>query len=899
MKISVNLKTNSRVSHYRSTMNDEQPIGFKSIYYDNKLNKIYLKETDSDKYDEYEFQHTYYVRDETNTSPIKNINGKSFIKRVASSKKNLEDLKGTISLCESDLDERVKFLHERYSNVKLVPDPKQFRTCFIDIEIAAEAEFPKPTEAKYPINLISVKDSKTGKTITFGTEQYTGNSPLVQSYHYFASELEMMKIFIKWFRKNKYDFITGWNVQNFDMTYIINRTILLCESDIELHDFYLNLSPLKKIRQKKLLHPVTKKHIGHYYDIAGIATLDYMDLYKNFTFVNLESYTLQFVCQHEIKKGKTELDGAINQIYKTDWNTFVEYNINDVDLVWELDAKKKFLELAIIFCYDSLTPFDKVFSSISTIEGYILKFMHKRNLVMPDRKNIARDWWHDENMYIVKDKLDLPYYQNCKEDKKTFEPFYVKGGYVEAKPGLYKKVMSGDVISSYPHQIMQYNISVETKVIKPSQSEIDSGNLIKSEINGVYYKRTDNAILPIIVKQIFDERKHFKKLKAEAEKDGNKELATYYDSQQHIRKILINSMYGVLANKFFHFYDVDNARAITRGGRVTVRYIGEYVNLFFANEWHKGAYKKILGEDYVPDVNGQPQILKQQVKVLTDTDSNFFCLEEIYQKYCPTMGEVEFFEKMDNFIFPFIDRILQIKADNNKMKQIISFNREGYMRTHFVLAKKKYVKQLIKNEDDVYDPPMIKIVGIEIKKSDTPTFAKKHLMDIIKDIIDVTDKDKNFKILTTMKKIYSSQTIDDISQKSSVQEYSKYVPNKIDWYIKNGLQYHDGMTMNSKSALSYNYIIEKLKIPLMPIGDGSKIKYVRVLPSNPYGIDVIAYVGNWPLEFDKIFKVDYDLQFEKTVLSVVERFWVVLGWCTLKTGIKLRESKLGQFIKKR
>ena len=879
-------------------MADESPIGFRSIYFDQRLNRIFLKETDSDKFDEYDFQYSYYVKDKSNVSTITNISGESVIKRIASSKKNLEGLKGSIPLYESDLDERVKFLHERYGNLKLNPDPKQFRTCYIDIEIKSGDFFPKPTEALYPINLITVKDSKTEKVTTFATEKYTGNSPLVESYYYFVSELEMMKTFILWFRKNKFDFITGWNVQNFDMTYIINRTKNLCEGDIELEDFYLNLSPLKRIRQKKLLHPVNKKVIGHFYDIAGIATLDYMELYKNFTFDTLESYSLQFVCQLEIKKGKTELDGAINQIYKTDWNTFVEYNINDVILVWELEQKKRFIELAIMFCYSTLTPFDRVCGSVAIIEGYILKFMHERNLVMPDRKNITRDWWHDEKMYIVKDNFGLPYYQNCKDDMKTFEPFYVKGGHVEAKPGLYKKVISGDVVSSYPHQIMQYNISVETKVIKPSLEEINSGNLIKSEINGVYYKRIDNAILPTIVKQIFDERKYFKKLKSEAEAQGNKTLAAYYDSQQHIRKILINSMYGVLCNKFFHFYDVDNARAITRGGRVTVRYIGEYVNLFFANEWHKKTYKNVLG-NFVPGVDGKPQPLQNLVKVLTDTDSNFFCLEEIYQKYCPTMGEMEFFEKMDNFIFSFIEKILQIKADNNKMKQVIKFNREGYMRNQFVLAKKKYVKHLIKNEDKVYDPPHIKIVGIEIKKSDTPAFAKKYLMDIITDILDNTDRTKNFKILSDMKKIYSSQSIDDISQKSSVQEYSKFVTKKIDWFIKNGLQYEDGMTMNSKSALSYNYIIEKLKLPLMPIGDGSKIKYVRVLSNNPYGIDVIAYVGNWPLEFDKIFKVDYDLQFEITVLAVVERFWICLGWTNEKQGIRLRESKLSKFITKK
>ena len=548
------------------------------------------------------------------------------------------------------------------------------------------AEFPKPTEAKYPINLITCKDSKTGETRTWGTTQYTGNSPLVKTYHYFVSELDMMISFVRWFRKQRFDFITGWNVQNFDMTYIVNRINILVENDIELHDLALMLSPLKKIKQKRLIHPLTKKHIGHYYEFAGITILDYMDLYKNFTFETLESYSLQFVCQHEIKKGKTELDGAINQIYKTDWNTFVEYNINDVDLVWELDQKKKFINLTISMCADSLIPFDRVCSSIATIEGYILKDMHRNNLLMNDRASHNHDWWHEENMHIVKDKFGLLYYQNCKENEKTFEPFYVKGGHVEAYPGLYKKLEVRDIKSSYPHQVMQYNISPETKVIKPTQEMIDSNTLIKSEINGVYYKRTKNAILPTIVKKIFDERVLFQKLRDEAYKNNDKALGAYYESQQHIRKILINSMYGVLANKYFHFYDVDNARAITRGGRVTVRYIAGCANSYYKDNWHKIG-EKVLGT-FVPDSSGKPQKLRNDIVVLIDTDS--VRGDSVVQLKDKSMKIEDLFDSCDN---------VMARRENDFIgtfkisPQALSYNKTGKLEYNDV---KHIMKHLVK-----------------------------------------------------------------------------------------------------------------------------------------------------------------------------------------------------------
>jgi DNA polymerase elongation subunit (family B) len=547
-------------------------------------------------------------------------------------------------------------------------------------------------------------------------------------------------------------------------------------------------------------------------------------------------------------------------------------------------------------CYQSLTPFDRVFSSIAVIEGYILRFMHERNLVMSDRNRTTNDWWHDERYFIVKDKFGLPYYQNCKENEKDFEPFYVKGGHVEAYPGLWKKVISNDILSSYPHQVMQYNISPETKVIKPSKELIDSGMLIRSEVNGVYYKRTDNAVLPTIVKQIFDERKHFKKLKHQAEEAGDKALAAYYDSQQHIRKILINSMYGVLANKYFHFYDVDNARAITRGGRVTVRYLAACANSYVKDNFHKIG-EKVLGT-FVPGTDGLPQKINNNIVVLIDTDSNYYCLDEIYQKYCPNMDDMEFFEKMEAFLDPFFEKILTIKSNNNDMKQVIVFKREGYILKQFILAKKKYITELLKNEDDVYDPPKLKVTGVEIKKSDTPAFCKTELMRAVKDILDNTNKEMNIKLLLEIKKTFAKQSFDMIAQKSSIQEYTKFVPNPIEYYIKNGIEYESGSLMTAKASLNYNYLIKKMKLPLMPIANGSKIKYIRVMPNNPISCEAVAWVGNWPDEFNKLFKIDYDEQFRKTFISVIERMHVVLGWCDEDRGIVLNESRLSKFIKK-
>ena len=262
------------------------------------------------------------------------------------------------------------------------------------------------------------------------------------------------------------------------------------------------------------------------------------------------------------------------------------------------------------------------------------------------------------------------------------------------------------------------------------------------------------------------------------------------------------------------------------------------------------------------------------------------------------MDKMEFFEKMESFMDPFFEKILKIKADNNKMKQVIVFKREGFILKQLILAKKKYITELLKNENDIYDPPKMKVTGVEIKKSDTPQFCKIELMNAVRDILNYKNKEKNIKLLNEIKKAFKSQPFDLIAQKSSIQEYSKFVPHPIEHYLKHGIQYESGSIMTAKAALNYNYLINKMQLPLMPIANGSKIKYIRVMPNNPINCETVAWVGNYPHEFEKLFKIDYDEQFIKTFLSVIERIHVVLGWCDEDRGIVLNESKLGKFIRK-
>lgn len=867
--------------------------GFKQVF--KKGNKIYLKEVGKESFESFEYNHWYYVDDQTGNPEIQFKNFENTpvkrIDEVTRDSANMYKMQN-YGVYENDLSPEVKFLLNRYEKEdKLEVSVSDFNICYIDIEVAGVDDFPEPEKADYPINLITTIDNKGNKN-TFATEQYTGTSNLLGKYFYFAEEQDMLEAFLNFFYKEKFDIITGWNIERFDIPYIVNRT----NKFSKISSLKSKLSPINYIRAGKVKNRFNEDEFDQIYRLYGITTLDYMDLYRNFTFDTKESYSLQFISDFELGEGKLELDGQINTIYKTNWNLFVEYNIQDVELVVKLEQKLKFISLAVTLAHNSLIPIDAVTSSISVVEGYILKYLHKNNMVMPDRKEKTEDWWR-EGKYFIK---ELPSgeieYQNIKEGvshKNGFAPFYVKGGYVFAKPALHSKVISFDITSSYPHQIMQYNISPETKVILPDEKMLP--HLIESEINQVYYDKRKKGILPIVVKMIFNERVHFKNLKKQAEKDGDTALADYYDQEQHIRKIIINSFYGVLINKYFHLYDVDNARAITRGGRITVKYLAEKTNIYILNHFHQVGHK--IFPNFTPDKNGKPQKINKDIVALIDTDSNYYCLDEIQEKYGAGLSDLEFFEKMDNFLQDFVKKILQIKADLKGMEQVINFNRESYINDMFILAKKKYLLRVIKKDDKFYgDNFKTLITGLELKKSDTPNFSKTYIMDLINNIFTYKSKEKNLTLIKELRKLYETVPIDDIARKSSINKYTKYAKD-IEHYLENHLYFDKGTTMTAKASMSYNYFVKKHNLPLMPIGNGSKIKYMSLM-KNQHNFETIAWIGNYPSEFEKHFKPNYDEQFEKTFLGIITRFWIVLGWTTAKAGINLRESKLNSFFKK-
>lgn len=861
---------------------------FKRIFFDPKHSKVYLWEIDNGKTIKKILPPLveYYIRDEKQTSPIKDIFGNSVVKKTAHNIKTMRELTQDIESCEVNVPQEFKILHSLYGNKNIKPDFSHFNICTIDIEVQSENEFPKVGEAKHPINLITVHFSKSDKIYTFGLYPYTGTSDLVKNYVYCPTEKTLIENFITFFRRQGVDILTGWMSDLFDIPYIIKR----CE----------------RLKIKKSLSPVEfyqEKEKSGAYVVGGISILDGLSLYKKFTYDRKESYSLQAIGMAEIGEGKKDYEGTINNAWKTDWNGFVEYNVQDVILTKKINDKKKFIELTIQFGYEALIPFERVFSTISLVTGYVLKYLHQNNMVMPDVK------------VEVKDE-EIP------------------GAYVYAEPGFYNYLMSYDIESMYPHMIKSFNISPETIVLNPKNTT----DLIKTPLSeykewetqtgkkifgGIYYRKDKIGVLNQIVSKIFQDRKDFKtkakicnglekgeddttiscytkipkniinKLKEDIEKEGG--TSEYYNSQQQIRKILINSVYGSLANKYFSFYNVNNARVITLGGQNLIRFLSDSINKYFKENWKEECVK------HFPEYKDKEiSPIKKDVIKLLDTDSNYVCFDEIIKSLNITFkDDKEFREWAINFdsviLKPFFDKVLKEYADSFEIEQLINFKREKIISQKFILAKKKYADLVIDVEgEDLTNNPKTSITGIEIVRTDTPHFCRNKIKNVVNEIFlsHASDREKIIEVMRDIKKDFLKATIEDIAIPSGISDYTKWSLS-IEEYAKDGLTYKLSTPIHARASINYNYIIHKHKFPLQPITNGTKMKYVHVFDhKNEIHQDIIGFIGKWPKYFNDLFEINYDLQWEKGFQSVIQRFFDVLKW----GNIVLEKSSLEEMI---
>jgi len=734
-------------------------------------------------------------------------------------------------------------------------DLQYIHVAIIDIEVGSENGFPDPYKATEPITAIAIK--KLGGDVTvYGCGDYEVKGS--ETYIKCDSESDLCKKFLKDWQENCPDVITGWNIDFFDVPYLVNRIrSVLGEDEVK------KLSPWNYLWERKVT--INGRELTQY-NIGGVSALDYIELYKWYApgGKSQESYKLDNIANVELGESKLSYDeyDNLHQLYKLNYQKFIEYNIKDVELIVKLEDKLKLLELALTLAYDTKTNFEDVFAQTRMWDALIYNHLFAKKIVVPPK--------------VVQRK------------NSAFEGAYVK----EPQVGMHRYVASFDLDSLYPHLMMQYNISPET-LIEPDNytpemkqilsqsvtvdrllsSEIDTSKLKDAALtpNGQFFRTDLQGFLPKMMEEMYEDRKKFKNMMLKAkqdyvnEKDETKKneigkLVARYNNLQLAKKVSLNSAYGALGSQYFRFYDLRQALAVTMAGQLSIRWIENKINAYM------NKLLKTENEDYV---------------IASDTDSIYLCLgnlvDKVYKEKPDTLRIIEFMDKVcEEKIQPYINQgyqelALYVHAYAQKMKM----KREALSDKGIWTAKKRYILNVYNNEGVQYNEPDMKVMGLEMVKSSTPSVIREKMKETIKLIVRSTESDVQ-EFIEKFKNEFKSLPPEEVAFPRGI--------NGLKDYSDSANLYKKGTPIHVRGAILYNYMMKEKNLtksyPL--IQEGEKLKFTYLKTPNPLKEDVISFPVRLPKEFGLHEYVNYDLQFEKAFIEPIKVILNCIGWQTEK-----------------
>jgi DNA polymerase elongation subunit (family B) len=736
-----------------------------------------------------------------------------------------------------------QYISEKYPEDEIKFDISKINLITIDIEVKSEEGFPDPDSCSEEMLTISVQDYTTKRITTWGRKAYTPSQNNVTYYHY-ENEIDMLNSFIAWWNRNPPEIVTGWNVKLYDIPYLCGRI----DRIMGLKKLKL-LSPWGIVSQESVF---IKGREFNTFDIAGVTTLDYLELYKKFTYKAQESYRLDYIA--EVELGQKKLDHSefdtFKDFYTGNWKKFVDYNIVDVELVDRMEDKMKLIELALTMAYDAKVNYVDVMFQVRMWDTIIYNYLKKRDIVVPPRDR--------------------------SEKEKRYEGAYVK----QPIPGVYDWVVSFDLNSLYPHLMMQYNISPETLVEeKHPSATID--RILNKEItfemyndyavcaNGAMFRKDIRGFMPELMEKMYAERKIYKKKMLQAqqeyEKTPTKQLEkdiAKFNNFQMARKIALNSCYGAIGNQYFRFFKLANAEAITLSGQTSIRWIENKVNGYLNN------LLQTQDTDYV---------------IASDTDSIYINFGPIVDKFLSSKSDnktevVSILNKIcEEKLEPFIEESYQELATYvNAYDQKMQMKRENIADRGIWTAKKRYILNVWDSEGVRYSEPKLKIMGIEAVKSSTPAPCRKMIKDALKLMMNGTE-DEVIEFIEDSRKKFRKMQPEDIAFPRSVSDVKKH--------RNHSTIYGKGSPIHVRGALLYNhYIKEKgLTNKYSYINNGEKIKFIYLKTPNIIRENVISFISDFPSEIGLDRYIDYDLQFSKAFLEPLKTILDAIGWHVEKT----------------
>lgn len=734
-------------------------------------------------------------------------------------------------------------------------DISQLCIAYIDIEVGSENGFPEPEHANEAITAITIHINDQYYVI--GCGEYTPHRDDVK-YIKCSDEFELIEKFIDIWTLYYPDIVSGWNIKFFDFPYILNRIKrLFGEEKIA------KLSPWGRVTDYKVTYK-GREHVC--YDMLGVALLDYYELYRKYSpNPNQESFKLGHIASVEL--GETKLDYSefenLHQLYRQDYQKFIEYNVKDVELVYRFENQMRLIELAMTLAYDARVNYEDVFSQVRMWDTIIYNALKRKHIVMPPKKEARKD--------------------------EQYAGAFVKDPII----GMHDWVASFDLNSLYPHLIMMYNLSPETlldgdsfnsdlrKFISDHGPKISVDNLLSKCIptdvlkknkvaltpNGQLFSIAKQGFLSEIMETMYEDRALFKNKAIEAKKQIQKAVSDQeklelkrqiarYNNIQLAKKVTLNSAYGAIGNAYFRFFDIRIAEAITLSGQLAIRWIENKLNN------HLNTMLKTNGIDYV---------------IASDTDSIYLNLGGLVSKFIPdTSDKKKTIRMLDKFceerIQPFIDESYQELADYmNAYAQKMKMKREALADRAIWTAKKRYLINVYNNEGVEYKEPQMKIMGLEAIKSSTPNACREKIKEAFKVIIE-KDEASVMKFVSDFREEFKTLPIADIAFPRGVNGLEKYHDDKSIYGFKTPIHVRGSLIFN------HQITIQGLDKRYEKIKEGEKIKFIYLRQPNTIRSDVISFMSSIPKEFDLEKYIDYDTQFEKSFVEPLKIVLECINW---------------------
>lgn len=785
---------------------------------------------------EWDYTPTYYLPSDTYTG-ISSYDGMPLVAHACASIRDGREFLKQHPDTYGNIQCEYMALADIYGSTDVACDMDRLLVWNLDIETPGETFAPIDNPFN-PISAITVIKRHLGQreVVVYGLGDYTADGV---TYHRFESEDALLTRFLRdWKNGGNYpDIVTGWNIQFYDLPYLVNRMQQLWGDTRDIRE----LSPFRDISTRQVLLYGREQTVV---DIRGLAILDYLELYRKFTFAQRESYRLDHIAHVELNKRKLSFKEyhSLHGLYRDNYQTFIDYNIRDVELVDALDEKLKLIDLVCALAYGAKANYVDTFKQVRLWDVMIYHYLRAQQKQLPPKRDV--------------DKTE------------QYAGAFVK----EPLVGQHAWVVSFDVASMYPSIIREWNISPE----KMAGAKLDSFSLdallagtidlaahyaeqdVAIAANGLRTLRDREGFLPVMLKTLYDERVRFKALASDAKKRREKlspddpqyavltkQIAAYHN-QQMVRKVNLNSAYGALGSNYFRFYDTDMAEAVTVTGQYVIRHVAQRVNAFL-NKTFK------TDEDYI---------------IASDTDSIYVCLDRVAQRYnhADVQKTVTF---LDRFCEEVLQRIIDTAFANvatymNVLEPCLTMKREVIADKGIWTAKKRYILNVWDTEGVRYQAPKLKMMGIEAVKSSTPELVREMITDALSLLMRGTQEEL-WAFIDAQYARFSAAPFEDVAFPRSVNGVSKYA---------DALK---GIPLHVRGALVYNRRIAGMPA-YQTITEGQKIKYAYLREPNPFQSNVLAAPDGCPAEWEIERWIDYRTQWQKAFLEPLQAIVQCVGW---------------------